>query len=77
MITEKTFNEWFGDMIVRRCEDTGISHRELAEKAGLTEVSVSRYVHGTRTPSFYNAYKIMKALNIGVVDFRGADDEDS
>lgn len=76
MITEKTFNELFGDMIVRRCEDTGISHRELAEKAGLTEVSVSRYVHGTRTPSLYNAYKIMKVLNIGVVDFRGADDED-
>lgn len=76
MITEKTFNELFGDMIVRRCEDTGISHRELAEKAGLTEVSVSRYVHGTRTPSFYNAYKIMKVLNIGVIDFRGADDED-
>lgn len=70
MITEKTFNELFGDMIVRRCEDTGISHRELAEKAGLTEVSVSRYVHGTRTPSFYNAYKIMKVLNIGVIDFR-------
>lgn len=73
MITEKTFDELFGDMIVRRCEDTGISHRELAEKAGLTEVSVSRYVHGTRTPSFYNAYKIMKVLNIGVIDFREAE----
>lgn len=70
MITEKTFNELFGDMIVCSCEDKGISHRELAEKAGLTEVSVSRYVHGTRTPSFYNAYKIMKVLNIGVIDFR-------
>ena len=77
MITEKEFNEQFAKAIVDRCEQLGITHRELAEKAELTEVTISRYVHGTRTPSFYNAYKIMKVLNIGVIDFRGADDEDS
>lgn len=73
MMTEKMFNKWFGNMIVRRCEDMGITQRELADKADLTEVTVSRYVNGTRTPSFYNAYKVMKVLNIGVIDFRGAE----
>ena len=64
MLTEREVSENFGKLIVQRCKELGISRRDMADEAGLTEVSVSRYVHGTRTPSLYNAYRVMLALKV-------------
>ena len=39
-----------GNNIARLLEERGMSQRELADKVGTTEVSMSRYIKGTRTP---------------------------
>lgn len=39
-----------GNNIARLLEERGMSQKELADKVGTTEVSMSRYIKGTRTP---------------------------
>ena len=41
----------------------GIKQRELAKRAGITEVTVSRYIHGQRIPSGIILERIAKSLN--------------
>lgn len=48
--------------IKRLCEQNGMTQKELAERAGITSVSVSRYCSGTRTPSANTLYAMAKAL---------------
>ena len=51
-----------------------MTQRELAEKTGLTEVTISRYVNGQRVPKGTEIVKISQAINVscdyllGVVD---------
>lgn len=42
----------------------GMTQRELAEKTGLTEASISRYVSGQRVPNAESLMKICEALMI-------------
>lgn len=46
-----------------------ISQRELANKIGYTEVSISRYLNEERTMSMDAVIKICNALNIDVIEF--------
>lgn len=48
------------------CEIRKISQRELAEKSKITEVSISRYFTGSRTPSIDNVEKMAAALGLKV-----------
>lgn len=48
--------------IKRLCERNGMTQKELAEKSGITSVSVSRYCNGTRTPNAKTLYAMAKAL---------------
>ena len=54
----------FGEKILELLNSTGMSQRELANKADITEVSLSRYIKGTRVPNAYTAQKIANALNV-------------
>ena len=47
-------------------KEKGLTQRELANKVGVTEVSMSRYVNGARTPSGPIVVNIAKALGISV-----------
>lgn len=47
-------------------KEKGITQRELADRVGVTEVSMSRYVNGARTPSGPIVVNIAKALGISV-----------
>ena len=49
-------------------EVRGISQRELAERIGITEVSISRYVAGQRAPSSLTLCKISKVLGCTMED---------
>lgn len=53
-----------------------MSQSELAEKAGLTEVTVSRYFKGTRIPKITTVYKIAEALEVTVGELLGVYIED-
>ena len=41
-------------------KDSNMTNRELAKKMNVLEVSVSRWVNGTRQPSFKTFMKIME-----------------
>lgn len=46
----------------------GMTQRELAEKAGTTEVSVSRYLRGQRTPRLLTLAAIAQVLGVSIDD---------
>lgn len=47
-------------------KEKGLTQRELADRVGVTEVSMSRYVNGVRVPSGPIVVNIAKALGISV-----------
>ena len=53
--------------IIENCRLQSITQRELAEKSGLTEVSISRYFNGERSPNIKNAEKMASALGLRIV----------
>lgn len=55
---EKTFTE----KISRLLKESGMSQKRLAEKVGVTEVSMSRYISGERVPKGPLIVKIAKEL---------------
>lgn len=54
-------NKSTGEIIRMMLDYRGMSQRELAEKIDCTEVSISRYVNGTREPKFETMLRIAKA----------------
>ena len=54
----------FVDRINKMLERRRMTQRELAEKIGKTEVSVSRYVSGQRVPKATVLLKIAQALDV-------------
>lgn len=47
-----------------------VTQKDLASMTGIDECSVSSYINGKRSPSFYRVDKIAKALNCSVDEFR-------
>ena len=62
-----SWNEKFGEK-VKLMIDGRMTQRELAEKIGVTEVTLSRYITGKRTPKGPLIVKIAKALDVPVED---------
>ena len=54
----------FSDRLKTALEKSGITQTQLADRLGITEVSVSRYVNGTRIPKALIVTKIAKVLNV-------------
>ena len=52
-----------GPRITERLSDLGLSQRDLAKKCGLTEVTISRYINGTRTPNMMGLLRLSQAMN--------------
>jgi transcriptional regulator with XRE-family HTH domain len=42
----------------------GYTIKELAEKSGLSYVTIVKYEHGERNPKRYSLYRISKALDV-------------
>lgn len=53
----------FGSNLQKMIPFSGLSKGELAEKAGITNAMLSRYIRGNSTPSVVIASKIANALN--------------
>ena len=60
-----------GENVHNLCKQRGISQRSLAEQIGITEVALSRYINGSRTPKVSTLSKIAEALNTTVSDLLG------
>ena len=68
----------FSKRLKGQLDKKGMTQRELAEKIGATEVSVSRYVSGQRIPKATVLLKIAMALGVSTdyllgVEEKGAD----
>ena len=57
-------NITLGARISDLLDQQGLSQRELAEKVGVTEVSMSRYIKGERTPKAPIIANIARALHV-------------
>ena len=55
--------EQFGERLALLIKEKGLSQRELAQKAGVTEAAMSLYVKGTRIPRASVLARVAEALN--------------
>jgi transcriptional regulator with XRE-family HTH domain len=53
-----------GERLKKVLNDRGMMQKELAEKIGVSEVVISRYIHGGRIISVPILIEICKALNV-------------
>ena len=59
----------FGDELKRRREAAGLSQRELAERSGVHEISISRWETGAQTrPLLDSVAKLARALACRIED---------
>ena len=58
--------ESIGVNIARKCKELKLSQKQLAEKTGLTEAGISRYISGQRLPRLDILLKIAAALDCTV-----------
>lgn len=70
------FNEYepqaVGALIKMRLKKLGMTQRELADAAGITEITMSRYINGEREPKASTLYRIAKALKTDLNYFQDA-----
>ena len=52
-----------GVRIFELLKKNGMKQKELAEYVGMTEVTISRYIRGHRTPNGHNIVKIASVLH--------------
>jgi transcriptional regulator with XRE-family HTH domain len=52
----------FGVNLARICEQKGLTHREVAFKANMTEVRMSRYIHGQKEPTWVDVHNLATVL---------------
>ena len=56
-------NNIIGERILELLTRMRMSQKDLSVKTGLTEVSISRYIKGSRVPNGYTIVEIAKALH--------------
>lgn len=64
----------FSNRLINTMNERGIKQRELALAVGVTEVSMSRYVHGLRIPRMAVLRKISEELHVTTDYLIGKDD---
>ena len=69
--------EQFNIRLQRTLSGAGMSQKELALKAGVTEAAVSHYLKGDRIPRAAVAVKLAEALNVSVEELMGGNAETS
>ena len=62
-----------GKRLVFYLDRSGMSQKELARRAGVTEAAVSRYIRGDREPRAITVAAIAKGLGITVNDLIGTE----
>lgn len=60
---ESDFRKTFGSNLQKMLPVSGLTKGELAEKVGITNAMLSRYIRGNSTPSIFVANKIANVLN--------------
>jgi DNA-binding XRE family transcriptional regulator len=69
-MTEGEFLFDFSIRLRKMIDVRGIPQNELAEQAGISPLTLSRYVNGRTTPNLYIADRIAKALDCSLDELR-------
>ena len=59
-------NSAFSNNLITLMEQENLKQKDLAKKIGVTEISMSRYIHGTRKPKYDVVLKICEVLGCSV-----------
>ena len=63
-MTEQEWRKIFSNRLRRLAYSRGLhNHKKLAERSGLSEVTISRYFNCERTPNTDSIIRLAKALN--------------
>lgn len=71
-MTEVEWLATFSEELKTCLKERNMTQRELADKSGLAESTISDYVHGSRLPGLMAAINLSYALNMDIgelVDF--------
>lgn len=68
MMTELEWMDIFGDNLVDLLKDANMSQRELADASGLSEATISGYIHKRKLPRITAIINIAEALDISIDD---------
>lgn len=66
--SEEEWKRRFGLRLRRKLSIAGVTQWQLAEKTGISEVTISKYLNGRATPSAYNVDRIAWVLNCDASD---------
>ena len=61
--------------IKSRRKNLDMTQKQLAEKVGVTDVTISRYENGAREPSFTEFIKLCEVLGMKLEDFTGREEK--
>ena len=64
----------FATRLVSQMKAIGLTQKELAQKVGVTEAAMSRYVNGERQPYLVTANRIAQVLGVHLQWLVGEDD---
>lgn len=74
-MTELELMREFGENLKAELDDAWMSQKELSEYTGISEATISYYIHGERMPSLKNVINIANALDIEVSDLVTLDEK--
>ena len=70
LMSERECTAEFGARLRRIMRRKSCTQSELSARTGISQAMISYYITGKRTPSFYNADRIAKALGCSTDDLR-------
>ena len=62
-MTEQEWREEFSRILRVKMNEKNITQKELADRSGVNEKTISRYINRTRTPNAYIADKLIHTIN--------------
>ena len=63
-----------GERIAKKLDEMHITQRELAAAVGVTDLTLSRYIHGKRTPDVLVLTRICETLGVSANYLLGLDE---
>lgn len=69
--TEQEKRRITSERLKERMEHKGMTQKALSEVTGISQMSISKYIHGTSEPTISNAYLIAYALECSVDELFG------
>lgn len=64
---------FYGDLIKKLRKENGFTQQQLAEKSGISEISIRKYETHERTPKLETIKKLSNALNVPLSTFVSED----